>query len=270
MGKLMFGWDDKIECIQSVGVKGQDNEPLCLAYKTSKLFVGAGVYLKDEGYVLGDPAQRGRFYPWPEAEQVKTWQTAGLLPDPLPGYSIPAIEYAFAYSLWLIILTMVGWALLQRMLTKRRQTRDALIPISYGPPKVVTEGDTFITQTVTPMLQPGEQLQHQALALRDVQELSHVYFAALTSQRLILISSKRKFRGYVFANEGVEELPRACIANVTENAYELTFTLTTGGQFPLVVPKREKEFSNQRAFVRDVPRLLASVKSVGPAVQVTG
>ena len=70
MGKLMFGWDDKITCIQGVGVKGQDNEPLCLAYKTSKLFVGAGVYLKDEGYVLGDPAQQDRFYPWPEASHV--------------------------------------------------------------------------------------------------------------------------------------------------------------------------------------------------------
>ncbi|MDP1822469.1 MAG: hypothetical protein Q8L48_04485 [Archangium sp.] len=268
MGKLMFGWDDKIACIQSVGVKGQDDEPLCLAYKTSKLFVGAGVYLKDEGYVLGDPAQKDRFYPWPEQAQVKAWQAEGLLPDPLPGYSIPALEYAFAYSLWLVILVMVAWALGQRALTKRRQARDALIPVSRGPPQVVTEGDKFINQTVTAMLQPGEQVQHQALALRSAEELSHVYFVALTSQRLILISSKRKFRGYVFENAGVEEVPRAQIADVTENAYELTFTLTTGGQFMIVVPRRLKEFSNQQEFVRDVPRLLAAVKAVGPVVQV--
>src|SRR3990167_7926762 len=103
MGKLMFGWDDKIECIQSVGLKGENGEALCLAYKTSKLFVGGGVYLKNEGYVLGDPAQRDRYYPWPEAKQVKGWQSSGLLPDPLPGYSIPAIEYGVAYSLWIIV-----------------------------------------------------------------------------------------------------------------------------------------------------------------------
>lgn len=268
MGKLMFGWDDKIECIQSVGVKGQDDEPLCLAYKTSKLFVGAGVYLKDEGYVLGDPAQRDRFYPWPEAAQVKSWQSAGLLPDPLPAYSIPAIEYAFAYSLWIIIAVMAGWAVLQRVLTRRRQARDALVPISYGPPKVETEGDKFISQTVAAMLQPGETVQHQALAMRSVDETSHVYFAALTTTRLILISSKRKFRGYVFESASVEEVPRGLIANVTENAYELTFTLTNGGQFPLVVPASDKEFSNQTAFIRDVPRILAAVKALGPVVQV--
>jgi hypothetical protein len=270
MGKLMFGWDDKISCIQPVELKGQDNEPLCLAYKTSKLFVGAGVYLKDEGYVLGDPAQHDRFYPWPEAGQLKKWQSAGLLPDPLPGYSIPAIEYAFAYSLWIIIVGMVAWAMAQRALTKRRQARDALIPVSLGPPKVVTDGDRFITQTVTAMLQPGETLQHQAWALRSAEEVSHAWFVALTSQRLILISSKRKFRGLVLENQGVEEIPRAMITNVTENAYELTFTLTSGGQFLMVVPKSEKDFSNQRAFVRDLPRLLAAVKAAGPAMQVIG
>ena len=268
MGALMFGWDDKIECIQSVGVKGQNDEPLCLAYKTSKLFVGAGVYLKDEGYVLGDPAQREIFYPWPEAAQVKTWQSAGLLPDPLPGYSIPAIEYAFAYSLWLILAVMAGWAVVQRALTKRRHSRDALIPVSYGPPKVETEGDKFLAQTVGAMLQPGETIQHQAWALRSAEEVAHAYLAALTTQRLILISTKRKFSGVLLGNDGVEEIPRAMIAHVTELAYELNFTLTNGGQFPLVVPGSEKLFSNQRAFIRDVPRLLAAVKAVGPVVQV--
>ena len=163
---------------------------------------------------------------------------------------------------------MAGWAVLQRLLTRRRQARDSLIPISYGPPKVETEGDKFIATTVGAMLKPGETLQHQAFAVRDVEETSHVYFAALTSTRLILISSKRKFRGLVFENGGVEEVARGSIANVTENAYVLTFTLTSGGQFPLVVPKNEKEFSNQRAFVRDVPRMLAAVKAMGPVVQV--
>jgi hypothetical protein len=267
MGKMAFGWDDKITCIQSVGVKGQDNEPLCLAYKTSKLFVVAGVYMKDEGYVLGDPAHKDRFYPWPDADQVKKWQSAELLPDPLPEYSIPAIEYAFAYSLWIVIAVMIAWGVAKNALTKRRQARDAAIPVSHGPPILETEGDKFIAQQVTTMLQPGERLEHQALAMRDAEETSHVYFAALTTQRLILISSKRKFRGLVFENQGVQEVQRSDIANVTESSYELTFTLTSGGQFLLVVPG-DKGFSNQHTFVRDVPRLLAAVKTVGPVVQV--
>lgn len=265
---LMFGWDDKIECIQSVGVKGQDNEALCLAYKTRKLFVGGGVYLKDEGYVLGDPAQHDRYYPWPEQAQVERWQSAGLLPDPLPPYSIPAIEYGVAYSLWIIIAVMAAWAVVRRVLTKWRQARDAIVPISYGPPKVETEGDKFIAQTVAPMLAPGERVQHQALAVRTGDESPHVYFVALTSHRLILISSTRKFRGYVFENHGAKEFARNQIANVTESSYELIITLTGGDRILITVPQGEKAFSNQREFVRDVPRMLAAVKSLGPAVQV--
>lgn len=268
MGKLMFGWDDTISCIEPVGVKGANDEPLCLAYRTSKLFVGAGVYLKDEGYVLGDPAKKDTYYPWPDEPQLAQWQSAGLIPQPLPAYSIPLAQYAFAYSLWIIVACMVAWALVKSALTKRRQQRDALIAVSFGPPTVVTQGDRFISETVKAMLKPHEQLQHQAFALRDVQERSHIYFAALTSQRLILITSKRKFRGLVFENQGVEEIPRADIADVKESSYELTFTLTTGGQFQLVVPASEKDFSNQKAFVRDLPRLLSVTRTVGPVVQV--
>lgn len=265
---LMFGWDDKIECIQSVGVTGQADEPLCLAYKTSKLFVGAGVYLKDEGYVLADPAKHGTYYPWPDQAQVKGWQSAGFLPDPLPGYSIPAVEYGIGYSLWIVVAVVALWAVTRRVLTRWRHARDAVVPISHGPPKEETEGDKFIAQTVGAMLAPGERLQHQALAVRTGDESPHVYFAALTSHRLILISSTRKFRGYVFENQGAKEFTRAQIANVTESSYELVITLTSGDRILITVPSGEKDFSNQRAFVRDVPRMLAAVKSLGPVVQV--
>ena len=30
-------------------------------------------------------------------------QDEGLLPNPLPEYSIPAVEYVFGYSLWIVI-----------------------------------------------------------------------------------------------------------------------------------------------------------------------
>lgn len=265
---LMVGWNDKIECIQSVGVLGQNNEALCLAYKTSTLFVGLGVYLKDEGYVLRDPAQSTRYYPWPDQAQVEGWQSAGLLPDPLPAYSIPAVEYAVAYSLWMIVGAVAIWAVVRRVLTRWRHARDAVLPISYGPPKEETEGDKFIAQRVAAMMSPGERLQHQALAVRTSNESPHVYFAALTSHRLILISSTRKFRGFVFENQGAKEFPRTQIANVTENSYELIITLVGGDRLLLTVPPSEKAFSNQRAFVRDVPRMLAAVKELGPVVQV--
>jgi hypothetical protein len=95
-----------------------------------------------------------------------------------------------------------------------------------------------------------------------------VYFVALTSHRLILISSVRNFRGFVFENRGAEAFTRTQIADVTEKSYELIITLTGGDRILITVPSSEKAFSNQRAFVRDVPRMLAAVKTVGPVVQV--
>src|SRR5262245_13042083 len=52
MGTLMFGKDETIECIQHIEQKGPKDESLCLAYKTTKTFVGGGVWLKDDGYVI--------------------------------------------------------------------------------------------------------------------------------------------------------------------------------------------------------------------------
>ncbi|HEY0882002.1 MAG TPA: hypothetical protein VGD87_10755, partial [Archangium sp.] len=198
MGKLMFGWDDKITCIEPVGTTGPDGEELCLAFKTSKLFVGAGVYLRDDGYVLGVTGDKHSYFPWPEEKVVKEWQEEGVLPTPLPGYSIPAIEYAFGYSLWIIIAVMAAWAVLQKVRTKRRQARDALIPVSFGPPVVETEGDRFIDAELKKLLKEGETVQHQALCMRDPDETIGVLFVGLTNLRLIFITGKRKFRGYEF------------------------------------------------------------------------
>jgi hypothetical protein len=270
MGKMMFGWDETITCIEPVGTTAENGDELCLAHKTSKLFVVAGVYVRDDGYVLGVPGQKGAYYPWPEEKVVKEWQAEGVLPTPLPSYSISAFDYAFGYSLWIIIAVMAAWAVLQRVRTKRRQARDALIPVSLGPPVVETEGDRFIDAELKKLLKDGEKVQHQALCLRDPEATIEVLFVGLTNLRLLLITGKRKFRGYEFQNLGVSEVLRSDIEDCTESSYELSLKLRSGGYVPLFVPIGAKEFSNQVVFARDVPRLLAATKAVGPAMQVLG
>src|SRR5580693_2157252 len=101
---LMFGADESIECITSVTLKGAKGEPLCLAFKTTKVFVGGGVYLKDDGYVLMIVKEHGSYYPMPAADEVESFQAQGLLPSPLPHYKVPIIEYLFGYSLWIVIV----------------------------------------------------------------------------------------------------------------------------------------------------------------------
>lgn len=263
MGGMAFGWDETIDCIQDVELKGAEDEPLCVAHKTSKLFVIAGVYVRDDGYVLRKRDDLHSYYPWPDAQQVATWQGSGSLPTPLPSYSVSVADYLFGYSLWLIILGSLVVAGLKRVATRRRQARDAAIPVSLGPPQLNTDADRFIAQTVQPMLTQGERLQHQAWALTEPGAVTHCYYVALTSQRLILFDSKPGAFKPVLEVTGQQEVPRADITEVKESSYELTFTLTEGRSFSFVVPSSEKHFSNQKAFVRDVPRLLSPQRMPG-------
>src|SRR5512140_3111537 len=155
----MFGVDETLECIQDISLKGGQGEPLCLGWKTSKFFVGAGVYLKDDGYVLKVP-NANSYYPLPYPAELKAFQAQGLMPDPLPHYTLPVWEYLFGYSLWIIVAFVVGAGSFKHLAERRRYKRDAQIPVSLGPPTITTEGDQFIAQTVSPMLKPGEQVQH--------------------------------------------------------------------------------------------------------------
>lgn len=269
MAGLAFGWDDSIDCIQPVAITGEQNEPLCLAHKTSKLFVGAGVWVRDDGYVLRREHDAHVFYPWDEA-QVKQWQSEQLLPDPLPSYSISIGDYVFGYSLWLIVVGIIAVSLIKRALTKRRQARDALVPVSFGPPKLETDGDRFIADTVRPWFKEGEALQHQAVATPGIENTVHVWFVAFTNQRVFFINTERVPFRPKLENKGVEEVSRDRIHSATEMNREITLHFKEGGSFVFFVPKREKGFSNQVEFVRDVPRILSGTQVVTTGVQVLG
>jgi hypothetical protein len=109
MGTMMFGNDESISCIVDVELKGAQDEALCLAHKHSKLFVVAGVWVSDDGYVLGVKGKADTYYPLPPPDALKAIQADGLLPDPLPPYSLSMWDYAFGYSLWIVIGAMLLW-----------------------------------------------------------------------------------------------------------------------------------------------------------------
>src|SRR4051812_13739050 len=101
MGKMFFGKDETLVCLRDVDFKASDGAQLCLGHKFTKTFFVAGLYLKDDGYVL-KVRSSDTYYPLDDAK-VRALQAEGAIPTPLPAYSIPLIEYAFGYSLWLII-----------------------------------------------------------------------------------------------------------------------------------------------------------------------
>lgn len=268
MGKLLFGTDESIECITNVGVTGGDGEPLCLAYKTRKVFFGAGVWFHDDGYVLRNATNANSYYPWPDAAQVQKWQSMQLLPSPLPAYSIPWYEYAFGYSLWLILLALGAWAMFRGWLTKRRHAANALVPVSMGPPKQDTEYDRLISDEAKKHLGDGELLQHQAWAVNEGDHF-HAWYLVLTNRRLMVFTTKRAAFSPSKEVTDTALIPRDAFTSVTEHDYEFTFT-HTGGSFVMSVPKKSKHFSNQEAFIRDVPRLMNRAEPALAGVQVLG
>ena len=106
-GLFRFGDQDNLHFLQDVKLKGANKEALYLGYRTTTKFFLAGVYLTDHGYVL--PAKENKdskeesYYTLTD-EQMRSYQSQGLLPKPLPIYKIETLDYLIGYSLWLIIL----------------------------------------------------------------------------------------------------------------------------------------------------------------------
>lgn len=102
---LPFGASEKINEMQEL--KGTDYK---LCHKYTFHFFLAGIYLTDDGYVL---QKKGDSFHYVPLDKVKTdeLQKSGLLPNPLPHYSIPVGAYIAGYSLWLIILVVITGSL---------------------------------------------------------------------------------------------------------------------------------------------------------------
>src|SRR5688500_13300343 len=99
---MMFGTQEKLICLEDVTLPGPSGESLCLAHKLSSKFFLAGVYVRDDGYVLAVKGQ-DRYYNMPTDAELTALQQQGALPARLPPHSIPAVELLFGYSLWIII-----------------------------------------------------------------------------------------------------------------------------------------------------------------------
>jgi hypothetical protein len=111
---LKFGKDETIHYIQDVDVTGPAGEKLFLGYKTTVQNFLLGLFLQDDGYVLGEREDHDRYFAMPEGEELANFQKNGLIPSPLPPYKIGGLDYAIGYSLWIalpiiVLVYVVGW-----------------------------------------------------------------------------------------------------------------------------------------------------------------
>ncbi|MBL0214954.1 MAG: hypothetical protein IPQ07_13845 [Myxococcales bacterium] len=116
---MMFGSQDDLNCIVDISLQGASSEQLCLGFRVSMTFFIGGVWTSDEGYVLKVKNEKS-YYPMPSGDELKEYQANGMIPSPLPSYSVPLWDYAFGFSLWIILGVMGAFAGIKHALHKRR------------------------------------------------------------------------------------------------------------------------------------------------------
>ena len=106
---IIFGHYEDTHKIVDVKLLGKDNEKLFLGYKTDSFYLEAGVFIKDAGYILGIEGEEGSYYPMPTGDDLRYYQDKNLLPNPLPQYNIPIMDYLIGYSLWIIAFLFAAY-----------------------------------------------------------------------------------------------------------------------------------------------------------------
>ena len=104
---IFFGKQSDIKNISNIELRGKDSESLYLGRLVTTYFFLLGVYVEDEGYVLGSVKDKNLYYSFPEEKVLANMQKARLLPNPLPEYKITMLEYLIGYSLYIFIILML-------------------------------------------------------------------------------------------------------------------------------------------------------------------
>jgi len=110
--KGLMGKNDKLTKIMDVDIIGPKGEELYLAHKTTSLFLFFGVYIKDDGYVLAIKKSWNSYYPLDD-KMIKNYQEKGFLPKELPKNKISFFDYLVGYSLWIVLILIIGFQILK-------------------------------------------------------------------------------------------------------------------------------------------------------------
>lgn len=253
----------------------EPGDTVCLGYRWHTFDVGLPAWLIDDGYVIHYVGQYDREDEPLSELDVAQLQADGWLPDPLPPYAMPWWAYVGGFSLWwvLAIGAVVTVAIVRGR--RRRARIDAETPVADGPPALLTDGDRFIHGEVEPLLRDGERITHQAYTLDSIlpsftkhapleaklmapQWDPDVRFAVLTTERLLLVHTRvGRIKSIIYENHGVDAYELGELVAARRNRDAIDLRLGDGTTLRLVVHDH-KHLSNQAAFRRDLPRIIAA------------
>ena len=265
MARLMFGVDEKLECITDVGLEGPSDEPLCLGYKKATRMIGGPVWVSDDGYVLIDKTTMSTYFDVPQGAELTAMQQEGLMPDPFPAYSLSVGDYVIGTILWWIFGVIGLVAMFGHWRGRhRRQFMAADVPPSTGPPPLVTEQDRWLRDAILDLVEPGDDVEHQAYGFdadpRDTGVAAAAkrkgMYVGLTHRALVVINVKAGAFKPILENQGSELIPRSQLVDVQADDHVILFHIDDGRVIEFWPSHEQKHFNNQWRFSRDVPRLV--------------
>ncbi len=123
---FVFGKVTNTTCIKDLRDL-PSGEHACLAYQLDYYGLVFPGYVRDAGYAI----KVGHKFEHLDDSSIATYQKSGILPDPLPPYSVPAEKYVWGFALWPMILVLVTAALFRRRAARRRHA-EAHKPLEPG------------------------------------------------------------------------------------------------------------------------------------------
>lgn len=273
----LFGKEEKLVCIVDVPIKGGKGEELCLAYKTTMYALFVPAYFRDDGYVLAEKRSSHNFYPLPQGAELVALQESGAMPSPLPHYGIPVTDYAWGYLLWIALAIGLGMNWVGNALKARRHgSLQSNLPPSIARPELKTKTDRWLAAEAAKVLEGSEVVQHQAYGLdRDSNSTLgamaiKAMYVVLTDRRLLVIHARLGAFGPLRENRGLKDYPRSSIVQVAHEERHLSFHFQDGTKLDFFADWGERQLSNQRRFLRDVPRLVGAQQPLGMASLAPG
>ena len=103
-----FGTTEHIVALQDVTLQTPGGEPLFLGYKTSTVYFIGGIFVHDDGYVLGLKSNPKHYVDMPPPNLLTDFQSKGQLPTPLTPYRLGLGDYLAGFSLWIVVVPLVG------------------------------------------------------------------------------------------------------------------------------------------------------------------
>ena len=273
MGMLRFGKEETITCIVDVPVKAEGNS-LCLAYKTTTHWLGGGIWVSNDGYVLKPTSLAGIYY---KLEPAALEGKVESIPYPLPAYTVPKGTYVMGFSLWWAIALTVAWGLGVRLFRRRRQAAfeatQQTMPIDHGPPRLDTTGDRWLYEMARTLVAPGESVQHQAYVhswdYTNERAGDDAFFLVVTTARLFIITTRVGAFGILYENNKVDVIDRHAIDEAVVGHGKVLFVTTSGVQRGYII-KSTRALSNQTAFLHNAARVLATRASAPYASPAMG